>query len=70
VLQRSKDLFEGDEMSVMAPDFDTFVRGWLKRVKAGEVYSLSEKDKDGKNKWLSDNDCCYEPIAQVPLRHS
>lgn len=67
VLQRSKDLFEEDEMSVMAPDFDTFVRGWLKRVKDGEVYSLTEKDGEGKNLWLSDSECYYEPIAHVPL---
>lgn len=68
VLQRSKDLFEEDEMSVMAPDFDTFVRGWFQRIKDGEVYSLSEKDEEGKNKWLSDNECYYEQITQVPLR--
>jgi cell wall assembly regulator SMI1 len=67
VLQRSKDLFEGEEMSVMAPDFDTFVRGWLKRIKEGEVYSLTETDEHGKNKWLSDNACYYEQVAQVPL---
>lgn len=67
VLKRSKDLFEGDEMSVIAPDFDTFVRGWFKRVKDGEVYSLTEKDGNGKNKWLPDNDCYYGWIAQVPL---
>ena len=68
VLQRSKDLFEEDEMSIMAPDFYTFVRGWFQRIKDGEVYSLTETDEDGKNKWLSDNACYYEQITQVALK--
>ncbi len=68
VLIRSKDLFEGDEMSIIAPDYDTFIRGWFERVKSGQVYSLTEKDEDGKNKWLPDNDCYYDRIAQIPLR--
>jgi cell wall assembly regulator SMI1 len=67
VLQRSKDMFEGDDMSVMAADFDTFLRGWFKRIKGGEVYSLTETDENGKNKWLPDNECYYEDIARVPL---
>jgi hypothetical protein len=52
----------------MAPDFDTFVRGWFKRIKSEQVYSLTEKDADGKNKWLSDNECYYERIAHVALK--
>jgi cell wall assembly regulator SMI1 len=67
VLIRSKDLFEEDEMSIIAPDFDSFIRGWFGRVKDGQVFSLTEKDEEGKNKWLPDNDCYYERITQVPL---
>jgi cell wall assembly regulator SMI1 len=68
VLIRSKDLFEGDEMSIIAHDYDSFIRGWFERVKDGQVYSLTEKDVDGKNRWLPDNGCYYKRITQVPLR--
>jgi cell wall assembly regulator SMI1 len=67
ILQRSKDLFEGDEMSIIAKDFDTFIRDWMKRVKKGQVYSLEEMDEEGKNECLYDEHY-YEPIANVALK--
>ena len=59
VLKRSKDLFEGEPMSILAPDFKTFITGWAKRVEEEQVYSFSEKTDDGKNRLIDEGEYYY-----------
>jgi cell wall assembly regulator SMI1 len=65
VLKRSKDTFEGDKLCIVAPDFDTFIRGWADRVNSGQVYRQGAQMPDSDN-WAAD----YEDNAYGCVRRA
>lgn len=68
VLERSKDLFEGDTIGIIAPDFNTYIQDWASRVKQGQVYSLTEKTVDGMNERIYDDANDLTCINRVHLK--
>jgi cell wall assembly regulator SMI1 len=68
VLQRSKDLFEEDAMSIIAPDFKTYIKDWVKRVEDEQIYEHSKSPKDNKNELIEEGEYYYEAIAQAYLK--
>ena len=65
VLNRAKDNFEGDPISILAYDFDSFIKGWVKRVEDEQVYSFSQKDENGNNSFVSEYS--YDYLEHVPF---
>lgn len=68
VLKRSKDLFEGDIIGIIAPDFNTYIQDWIHRVKSGQVYSLTNKTEDGMNERIYNNNHYLTRIDKALLK--
>jgi cell wall assembly regulator SMI1 len=67
VLQRSKDSFEEDELCIIAPDFDTFIRGWADRVRQQQVYRSDATTSDPEGRVEDYHDYTYIDFQYVTM---
>jgi cell wall assembly regulator SMI1 len=67
ILERSKDMFEGDPICIIAPDFDTFIRGWAQRALEGQVYHVDQKNENGMNEENYDDHFEHGCVKRVVL---
>jgi cell wall assembly regulator SMI1 len=67
VLVRSKDAVEDDQLRLVAPDFGTFIRGWLDRARQQRVYRSDAATTDPENRAAGYDDDTYEDFRSVTL---